>query len=373
MQYRKFGNTGFEISALGFGAMRLPHKNVDGQNVIDEELSIAMMHRAFKAGVNYVDTAFMYCGNLSEVVVGKALKGWRDKVRLSTKLPTGRVKQRDDFRRVLDEQLTKLDTSHIDFYHFHGLDRDQLLKTVLPMKLDEEMSRAKSEGLIRHISFSFHDKPEAMRTIVDSGLFESVLCQYNLVDRTNEDAIAHAQSKGLGVVVMGPVGGGRLAAPMEDLHGRASGGTPRLAIRFVLSNPNVSCALSGMSTMEHVLENVSTASENSSLSDDELRRMDSAIESRKRLVSLYCTGCGYCMPCPHGVNIPVCFECMINHKVYGFTDYAMRRYRAIGDQWLKGKRADACVECGECEPKCPQKIPVRQKLKETAGELNHLL
>jgi hypothetical protein len=316
----------------------------------------------------------MYCGNVSEVVVGKALKGWRDKILLSTKLPTGNVKVRDDFRRILDTQLKKLDTPCIDFYHFHGLNRKQWLETVLPMKLDDEMTRAKSEGLIRHISFSFHDKPEAMATIVDSGFFESVLCQYNLLDRANEEAIAHARSKGLGVVIMGPVGGGRLAMPMEYLNtGGPTARTPHLALRFVLSNPNVSCALSGMSTMEQVAENTATASDAHPLSSEEINRIDSAFEARRKLADIYCTGCGYCMPCPHEVNIPVCFEALINHKVYGFTEHAMRQYRAIGDKWLKGKRADACVQCGECEAKCPQKIPIRKKLKETVAELNHLL
>lgn len=375
MQYRDFGNTGFKISALGFGAMRLPRKQAGEETVVDEELSIAMIHRAFEGGVNYIDTAYGYCGSKSEVIVGKALKGWRDKVKLSTKLPLNSVESRDDYRRLLDEQLTKLDTDHIDFYHFHGLRQTRWEEKVQAFGLVEEMQKAREEGLIRFISYSFHDKPEMIRTFVDTGVFDSMLCQYNFLDRTNEEMIGYARQKGMGVVVMGPVGGGRLASPMEYLRESIEGdrSTPEVALRFVLSNREVCCALSGMSTMQQVEENLATASDTSSLSREEKEQLDAAIASRKELANLYCTGCGYCMPCPQEVNIPVCFEAMINHKVYGFTDEAMRKYRAIGDQWLVGKRADACVDCGQCEPKCPQNIPIRKQLKEVAETLGALL
>jgi predicted aldo/keto reductase-like oxidoreductase len=325
--------------------------------------------------VNYIDTAYMYCRGQSEVVVGKALKGWRERIKLSTKLPLNQVKSRDDYRRLLDEQLTKLDTDWIDFYHFHGLSGPKWCDVVQAFDLVEEMAKARDEGLIRHVSFSFHDKPEAMRAFIDSGVFASVLCQYNLLDRANEDAMAHAREQGLGVVVMGPVGGGRLGSPRDYIEAAVDGkaSTPEIALRFVLSNPNVSCALSGMSTMEQVEENVAVAADLGPLSKEQKSHVEEVLASRKKLADLYCTGCGYCMPCPHGVNIPVCFESMINHRVYEFTSAAMRKYRAIGDQWIPGKRADACVACGECEEKCPQNIPIRQQLKEVDATLGPLL
>lgn len=375
MQYRRLGKTGFDISILGFGAMRLPMTEIDSKTVVDEDVAVAMIRRAFESGVNYIDTAYMYCGGQSEVVVGKALKGWRDRVRLSTKLPMGKVRAQDDLRRILDEQMRKLDVSVIDFYHFHGLRKRSWDEQVLPLKLIDEMEKARSDGLIRHISFSFHDEPENMRVFVDSGVFSSLLCQYNFLDRRNAESMAYASEKGVGVMVMGPVGGGRLASPMEYLTRSmdTESGTPEMALRFVLANPSVSCALSGMSAMQQVEENLATASSAGPLSSDETRVMEEALGERKELADLYCTGCEYCMPCPHEVNIPVCFESMINHRVYGFTGEAIRRYRAIGDRWLKGKRADACAECGECEPKCPQSIPVREQLKEVAREFDEYL
>jgi hypothetical protein len=369
MQYRAFGRTGFKISALGFGAMRLPMTTVNGKSTVDEDLAIPLIRRGFERGINYIDTAYMYCAHQSEVTVGKALKGWRDQVRLSSKLPIGNVKSRGDFRRILEEQLRKLDVDCVDFYHFHGLCRERWEAEVQTWNLVGEMVRARDERLIRHLSFSFHDKPEVMRQFVDAGVFSSVLCQYNLIDRANEESMAYAHEKGLGVVVMGPVGGGRLGSPMEYVE-QALGGkarTPEIALRFVLANPAVDCALSGMSTLQQLEENVEAASRLGPLSGDELHRVEEVMQSRKKLADLYCTGCGYCMPCPHEVNIPICFECMINEKVYGFTETAVKRYRAIGDQWLKGKRADACTQCGACEAKCPQKIPIRQQLKEVVS------
>jgi predicted aldo/keto reductase-like oxidoreductase len=368
MQYRPFGMTGFEISALGFGAMRLPMRTVGTESEVDEELAIPMIHRGFELGINYIDTAYFYCGGKSEVVVGKALKGWRDSVRLSTKLPLHLVDSRDDFKRLLDEQLTKLDTDHIDFYHFHGINMACWKEKIETFHLLDEMARAKDEGTVRHASFSFHDKPEHMRLFADSGAFSSVLCQYNFLDRTNEESIAYVAEKGLGVVAMGPVGGGRLAAPMGYLKDavHTESRTPELALRFVLSNPHVSCALSGMSAMAHVEENVATASRGEPLSEGEVAAIETAMDERKELAKLYCTGCRYCMPCPHDVDIPACFQAMITDKVYGFTTQAEHQYDWIAKRQNPAKQADGCTQCGVCESKCPQHIPIREQLKEVA-------
>lgn len=371
MQYREYGNTGVKISALGFGAMRLP-KLPDGKK-LDEEKGIELIHHAFKAGVNYIDTAPSYCEGESEIVVGKALKGWRDKVYLSTKNPI-EDDSGDHWRERLEKSLKKLDTGYIDFYHMWGIGWDTYVK-----KIDVSNGplsaayKAKEEGLIKHISFSFHDTPENMIKIIDTGHFETVLCQYNLLDRANEEAIAYAKEKGLGVVIMGPVGGGRLGAPSQTIASLLPGkskSSAETALRFVLANPNVSCALSGMSTLEMVDENVRVASNEKPLSPEEVERIkESMIENKKR-AQLYCTGCNYCMPCPQEVNIPLNFEIMNYHRVYGITDYAKEQYGNIGTlQWMKGKKAEECIECGICEEKCPQKIQIRKQLKETAAAL----
>ena len=373
MQYRNFGTTGKEISALGFGAMRLPHKMVDGKAVYDEDESIRMIRRAVELGVNYVDTAPYYCDGISEIIVGKALKGIRDQVMLSTKNPIEDASGAN-WRQRLEKSLRQLDTDVIDFYHMWGISWETYTEKV---DVDDgplsAALKAKEEGLIGHLSFSFHDKAENMFKIVDTGHFETVLCQYNLLDRANEEAIAYAHKKGLGVVIMGPVGGGRLGAPSATIQNMLPGkssSSAELAMRFVLANPAVSCALSGMSDMDMVEENAKVSSNKTALSADELRKIELSMTENKKMADLYCTGCNYCMPCPHDINIPLNFQLMNYHKVYGLTDYAKEQYAQIGtNNWMSGKSAEHCVECGLCEPKCPQSIAIIRQLKETAAAL----
>jgi hypothetical protein len=372
MQYRKFGKMGMQLSRLGFGAMRLP---MNGDNV-DEEESIRIIHRAFELGVNYIDTAYMYNNSQSETIVGKAVNSWKkSKIYVSTKNPksgeTGTV-----WRACLEEQLKKLNREYIDIYHMHGINwkvyEENISKPDGPL---DAARKAKEEGLIQHICFSFHDKPEALIKLVDTGVYESVTVQYNLLDQSNEKEIAYAHEKGLGVVVMGPVGGGRLAAPSEPIQNLIPGGfksTAEAAMRFVFANPNVDVAISGMNTLAMVEENCAIASRTDALTPAEVKRMDEMLEENKRLADLYCTGCNYCMPCPHEVNIPVNFRYMNYYRVYGLNDTAKNLYSKIGTPetwWVKGKNAAACVECGECEPKCPQKIPIIKQLQETAETL----
>jgi hypothetical protein len=373
MQYRPFGRTGINISTLGFGAMRLPGNPVDGKTVYDEELGIQIIQRAFELGVNYVDTAPYYCDGESEVIVGKALKGWRDKVYLSTKNPI-EDSSGANWRERLEKSLKKLDTDHIDFYHMWGIDWETYEKSIdVPNGPLAEAFRAKEEGLIRHISFSFHDVPESMIRLIDTGHFETVLCQYNLLDRANEQAIAHAHEKGLGVVVMGPVAGGRLGMPSAAIKNLLPGkinSSAEIALRFVMANQGVTCALSGMSSMAMVEENARVASNAAPLTAAELLQIENSMNENKKLADLYCTGCKYCMPCPFDVNIPLIFELMNEHRVYGLTEHAREQYAQIGkNEWMPGKNAEACTECGLCETKCPQSIEIRRQLKESHAAL----
>lgn len=367
MLYRKFGNTGVKISALGFGAMRLPMVGKE----VNDELAVPLLQKGFDLGINYVDTAYFYCNNNSEYTVGKALKGYRDKVYLSTKFPIQENSTRADYRSKLEEQLRKLDQDSIDFYHFHGISKERFTNTILKNDLMKEAQKAKDEGLIKHISFSFHDKPEAMIELVDTGFFESVLCQYNMLDRSNEKAIAHAHEKGLGVVIMGPVGGGNLSYPIEAFEKSVGNkcGTPELALRFVLSNPNVSCALSGIGNMQMLEENVRIASDPTDLTPEERESILNTCNQLKELSNLYCTGCEYCIPCPKKIHIPHVFQIMNLHKVYGLTELAKKKFSDIGRFDWNGKNPSECSECGLCEKKCPQKIQIRKQLKETASLL----
>ena len=373
MQYRPFGRTGINISTLGFGAMRLPGNPVDGKTVYDEELGIQIIQRAFELGVNYVDTAPYYCDGESEVIVGKALKGWRDKVYLSTKNPI-EDSSGANWRERLEKSLRKLDTDHIDFYHMWGIDWETYEKSIdVPNGPLAEAFRAKEEGLIRHVSFSFHDVPESMIRLIDTGHFETVLCQYNLLDRANEQAIAHAHEKGLGVVVMGPVAGGRLGMPSAAIKNLLPGkinSSAEIALRFVMANQGVTCALSGMSSLAMVEENARVASNAAPLTPAELLQIENSMNENKKLADLYCTGCKYCMPCPFDVNIPLIFELMNEHRVYGLTEHAREQYAQIGkNEWMPGKNAEACTECGLCETKCPQSIEIRRQLKESHAAL----
>lgn len=374
MQYRDFGKTGKKISALGFGAMRLPMEEIDGKNHVKMDEAVALLKEGINLGINYIDTAYPYCEKESEIAVGKAIKGCRDNLLISSKLPMWQVEKREDFRKFLDEQLRKIDTDRIDFYHFHGIGKDIFENKVLGFNLIDEAEKAISEGLIKHISFSFHDKPEYMKPIIDTGVFSSVLCQYNLLDRSNEEMIDYASKKGLGVVVMGPVAGGRLGISSETIRGLLPGkisSSAEIAIRFVLANSGVSCALSGMGNLDMLKENAEIASRENTLSEEEKEQVIKATEENKRLSDLYCTGCAYCMPCPSEVNIPKIFELMNYHRVYNLTDYAKGEYQKIGKvNWLKGKDGSACVECGACEDKCPQKIPIIKQLKESHKALS---
>ena len=363
MQYTPFGNTGVQVSRLGFGSMRLPMITVGEKRVVDEDRAIAMIHRAFELGVNYIDTALFYCDGLSEIAVGKALKGWRDKVTLSTKYPFD-----PGFRETLELQLKKLDTDHIDFYHFHGIGNSFFTHERREEAVNGAL-KAKEEGLIRHLSFSFHDKPEVMIKLIDLGIFSSVLCQYNLLDRANEEVLAYAKSKGLGTVVMGPIGGGRISGmppQVAQRFGVEVKSSVELALRFVMTNPNVDVTLSGMSTLEQVEQNAAIASNVTPLSETEMQGIADALEENKRMSDLYCTGCNYCAPhCPQGIVIPKIFQLMNYHRVYGITDFAREQYKGIGSvAWDKGHKADECIECGVCEDYCPQKLDIRKQLKE---------
>ncbi len=373
MQYRDFGKTGIKVSVLGFGAMRLPQTTANGKTVFDYEESARMINRAFELGVNYFDTAPYYCDSESEIIVGRAIKGIREKLYLSTKNPI-EDDSGDNFTRRLEKSLKQLDTDYIDFYHMWGISLETYTNSILAKDgpLAAAM-KAKEQGLIRHLSFSFHDDPKNLAEIANSGHFESVLVQYNLLDRSNEAGIKAAHNNGLGTVIMGPVAGGRLGITTPQVTDMVKGGvksSPELALRFVLTNTDVSCALSGMSTMAQVEENCAVAANVTPLSSEELSRIEAATAENRRLSDLYCTGCKYCMPCPFEVNIPKCFELMNYSRVLGITEYAKKEYANIGKfDWMPGKTADACTQCGECESKCPQHIKIREQLAETHNTL----
>jgi hypothetical protein len=366
MLYREFGKTGIQLSRLGFGAMRLPITK-DGQGRlagIDE--SAELIRYAVSKGVNYIDSAFHYCFSESETAVGRAIKGLpRQSVFISTKNPLENACG-SCWRLRLEVALRRLDCGYIDFYHFHGLSwQDFQTRCQGDDGPLAQARKAKEQGLIRHVSFSCHDSPENGIKLIDTGQFESMLVQYNLLDRHQAPALAHAHAKGLGTVVMGPVGGGRLGFPSEVVA-QATGvaSTAEVALRFVWANPNIDVAISGMENRRMVDENAATAARGEPLSEAEIARIDQLYEENKRLLDLPCTGCDYCQPCQQGVAIPRIFLYLQWHTAFGLREAARQRYSWLGKGWEeKNKPATACTECGECEAKCPQKISIREKLK----------
>lgn len=380
MQYRPYGHTDMMVSALGFGAMRLPTL-ADG--TCDFEASVPMLRRGIDLGINYIDTAWGYLNGTSEVAVGKAIQGYdRSQLIVSTKIPSGDI-YGDTWRERLEIQLRRLDTPYIDIMHLHSLPLAEYKSHVLGERgCLKAARRAQQEGLIRHLAFSSHDTLANIKELINTGEFEGVTLQYNVLDRSLTEAIALAHQKGLGTVIMGPVAGGRMAmfspAQMREMLPNSVVSAPDLAIRWVLSNPAVSVALSGMNTMAMVEENVASANRAEPFTPEETRAVTAMLGKLESFVNLYCTGCGYCMPCPNGVDIPGNFLLMNYARVYGMEAFAHEQYANLlkGEEvWLQGTvlrglSADHCIECGQCEPKCPQNIPIIDQLKETHAALS---
>ncbi len=376
MKYRSYGNTGEMVSTLGFGCMRLPEVEINGKWYINEDEALPLLFSGYASGINYFDSAPYYCHKNSEHTVGKALKSVRSKVKLTTKLPFDEVKKTSDMRRILENSLKNMDTPYIDFYHFWGINKASL-DVIKTNDLFNEARKAKEEGLIRHLSFSFHDDAENMIDIINAGegIFESVLCQYNLLDRANEKSIAYARKKGLGVAAMGPVAGGRLAAPTElykKLTGKDSIATYELALRFVLGNEDISLALSGIENMDMLEKNLAIANVETYMNNAERYKVGLAMEEIKQFSELYCTGCNYCQPCPKNIVIPKIFNMYTYHNVYGLTYVAKKEFEDYKKNPEKGAMPDACVDCGICESKCPQHLEIRKELKRVVKVLEQI-
>jgi len=374
MHYRKLGKDGPKVSVLGFGAMRLPTIEKGGKIKRDE--AIALIRKGIDNGINYVDTAWTYHRGESEVVLGLALKdGYREKVTLVTKIPVGHkdFTEGDSFFKFLDEELERLDVEYIDYYLLHALNKKSFDEKVVALDVIERAKKAKKEGKIKHLGFSFHDKPEVLKEIIDTGWFDLVLVQYNILDQVNREMMAYARKKGMGVAVMGPVGGGRLAG--EDLHedmkewltpGRKN--YVDLAFKFVYNNPDVCVALSGMGSDEMLDDNLALASldDYDKLNAKETESINSIATRFKELCDNLCTQCKYCEPCPNEVNISFIFSALQRYQIYGQHEMAKYYYSIIGKMpWAAGANASACVECGECLEKCPQKIEIIDQLKKS--------
>jgi uncharacterized protein len=347
--------------------MRLPMMGEGEKAVVNRELATPMIHRAIELGVTYFDTAIGYCNSDSQRALGEALQGGlREKIVLSTKNHYYGESETEWWTN-LENSLERLRTSQIDIYNHHGMGLSAYNDCVAP-RLSKWMQKAKDQKLIRHICNSFHDNNQALIKIVDSGYTDVITLQYNMLDRQLEEGIAYAHSKGVGIVVMGPVGGGRLGASSEVFASLIPNiqRVPEMALRFVLANPNVSVALSGMSEMKHIEENTVVASDPVALTDEYRGLITEHLDRLQKMAGLYCTGCNYCKPCPNKVDIPGVFQRYNMARVYGFWENARNSYN-----WLMGRKesADFCLQCGECEGKCPQHLEIRKQLEEAHAAL----
>lgn len=371
MEYRKFGKLDdIRVSALGFGCMRFPTVQRDGKPMIDEERAVKMVRHAIDHGVNYIDTAYPYHEGESERVVGEALKdGYRDKVYLATKCPVWLIQKQEHFDRYLDEQLEKLGVETIDFYLLHALSSERFDEIVRKYDLVSCMERAKEKGKIRYMGFSFHDDAETFRRIVDFYDWDFCQIQYNYVDTDHQAGTAgleYAAKKGLGVVIMEPLRGGKLAMPaphMAEVFPREKKPV-EWAFDFLWNRPEVSVVLSGMSTEQQVEENLEFASRSSAgmISEKEQEMFRRAKEIFDTMALVKCTRCEYCLPCPSGINIPELFS-IYNKTATEGKEAAVKLYQ---EQVTK---ADACIRCRRCEKACPQHIGISAMMLEIQEEL----
>jgi len=361
------------VSVLGFGAMRLPLASEDPADVNEPE-TIRMIHYAIDHGVNYLDTAYMYHMGNSERVVGRALKdGYRDRVKLATKLPAVIIGAAEDFDRIFNEQLERLQTEKIDFYLLHGL-FSQSWSKLRELGVLRWAESQMAKGRIEHLGFSFHDEYKVFKEIVDAyDNWTLAQVQYNYMDvdyQAGRRGVEYAANKGLAVVVMEPLRGGKLSKePPESVARVWESASRKLrpvewALKWVWNQPEISVALSGMSTMEQVVENVAIAgrSRPGMLTAGELKLIDRVREAYSSLTPIPCTDCKYCMPCPSGVEIPGIFQIYNDALIYDDIPTA-RFFYGAGFMLKEEQRADQCIECEECLEKCPQHIPIPDWLK----------
>lgn len=379
MLYRNVPKNGDKLSILGFGCMRLPLK--DGR--LDQERAIRQIRHAVDQGVNYLDTAWPYHEGESERVLGKALRdGYRDRVKVATKLPSFLVDKPDDMDRYLDAQLEKLETSSIDYYLMHTLNAP-LWDKMKDLGAPDFLDRAIADGRIKNAGFSFHGLSEDFPRIVDEYPWSFCQIQYNFLDQDYQAGTAglrYAAARDLAVIVMEPMRGGTLGLAEQPpavaaLWNEAKASRPPVewALLWLWNQPEVTVVLSGMNEESHIEENLAIADKGfpGVLDEEEVRLVDRVAGTYRDLMKVGCTGCGYCLPCPSNVMIPGCFE--LYNTLHMYQSEAARfsyAVRMCGDLSGAGPGfASQCVECGECLEKCPQEIQIPEVLAEVVADM----
>ena len=381
MKFRKMGSLGWDVSALGFGCMRLPPRRINRLRAETNE-SIKIIRHGIDLGINYLDSAWVYHLGDSEKIIGLALKdGYRERVKIATKLPTFLVRNSGDFDQYLKTSLERLQTNYIDIYMFHNLEQGSFEK-VKKLGLMDKMLEAKGKGLIHHIGFSFHDTLPVFKEVIDYYPWDMAQIQYNYMDtgvQATTDGLEYAHSKGIAVVVMEPLKGGRLANPpreaQEILKAYGINRTPvDWALQFLWNKPEVSTVLSGMNSEQMVDENCASAERSgiSTLWKEDREVISKVADIYREKILVPCTACNYCMPCPVGVNIPGNFALLNNMSTEssGLRRFmTKRKYGKLAksgaqtDSTMSSGNASVCINCGKCLEKCPQRIKIPDELK----------
>ena len=373
MIYNNFGKQDWKTSILGLGCMRLPVIDGDSEN-INEERAIELIRYAIDNGINYIDTAWPYHGGNSEELVGKALsEGYREKVKLATKLYTPGVESIEDCEYYLDKQLERLQTDHIDLYLLHALNR-KYWANYKSVNIIEWLEEKKEEGKIKNIGFSFHDSYDLFEEIIDYYDWDFCQIQYNYLDtefQAGKKGLKYAKDKGIAVVVMEPLRGGTLAqtppSEVENILDKSNNerNAVEWSLQWLWNQEEVDVVLSGMSNMRQLKENIELASKANQNSLDE-KEMNLIKKARRKFLDIFpvaCTGCNYCIPCPVGVAIPNIFSLYNEAKIYDKYETNKKQYLNMNED----SRADNCIECGQCEEACPQNLNIIDDLKDVTA------
>ena len=360
----------WHVSVLGFGAMRLPVRDNDPTKINKAEAT-RMIHHAIDNGVNYLDTAYVYNGGKGEPFIGEALRdGYREKIKLATKLPPWIIHSSDDFENILNQQLKNLQTDHIDFYLLHGINRAHW-KMFNNLDVLRWLEKIQKDGRVIHLGFSFHDTYELFEEVINAfDKWEFCQIQYNYMDtgfQAGTKGLKLAAGKGLGVVVMEPLRGGQLVNNLPDSVKTIWNNAPvqrslyDWALQWVWDHPEVSTALSGMSAMDHVVGNLESADKAKAhaFSREEMKIVQEVTAEYYKSTPIPCTMCRYCIPCPEDVNIPEIFKLYVDLLRYNDEAGAKRLYNGL----FGNQKADKCKECYECEGQCPQNIAIVDWLK----------
>ncbi len=370
MKYRTMGKLGIQTSAFGLGCMRF-NGAASGDSVINEEKAIRLIRQAIDGGVTYLDTAYVYLDKTSEIVLGKALRdGYRDRVNIATKMPAEFVHNREEMEALLESELKKLQTDHIDFYLMHGINREkwEYFKSIGAPEFFDDMKKA---GKIRYKCFSFHGPYDEFEYILKDCDWDMVQIQYNFMDINNQagtKGLELAGSLGIPVVIMEGMLGGRLAKAPDNVQALYDAfpvkRTPvEWAFRWLCNHPEVSVVLSGCNEAEQIAENlrIFDTVEAGIMTAEELQLIDDVRAAYISRTKIGCTGCRYCMPCPNGVDIPGVFSVWNNFSLYQIdpkTDWGMTTIRK------NGSGADKCIACGACEAACPQHLSIIEGLQD---------